>query len=188
MARENSLPPVNADGTRPEAESRPLTGHVSTGAGWLSGLLGWTLISAVLLNLANVISRYAFDTAVVGAEEVQVFTMVWIAFVGCAVVAWREEHLRMDVCVGYLPAWARSALKGLEALLLLLLSGFMLYQSFLFTLQMIQVGRNSDALGVPMAVPHSGVVAGFALLTVVALLQLLRVRRPAETDPSRLNS
>lgn len=187
MARDTHMS-ASAEPLAGLATHRRLGDQVTSGSNVVSALLAWTLIGAVVLNLVNVVSRYAFDTAIVGAEEIQVFIMVWIAFVGCAVVAWREEHLRMDVCVGYLPTWARRALEGLEALLLLLLSGFMLYQSFMFTMQMVRVGRNSDALGLPMAVPHSGVVVGFALLTVVALLQLLRVRRARAQGSNSLDA
>jgi len=141
-------------------------------------LLGASLIAAVCLNFANMLARYFLDSAILGAEEVQVFIMVWIAFIGTAVVGWRGEHLRMDVVAQRLPASLRTALHWAEAILLVLLAGFMLYQSTVFTLEMVQLGRNSDALGVPMAIPHTGLVIGFGLLTLAALLRLAGAGAP----------
>ncbi|HET7698223.1 MAG TPA: TRAP transporter small permease subunit, partial [Vicinamibacterales bacterium] len=59
--------------------------------------LALALIGAVLLNFVNVIGRYGFGTTMTIADELQTYTMVWIAFLGAAVVTWRGLHLRMDV-------------------------------------------------------------------------------------------
>lgn len=144
-------------------------------------VLGWVLLFAVLVNLANVIARYFLDRAILGAEEIQVFAMVWITFVGAAVVACRDEHLRMDVLLERTPLRLRRVVTGLEALLLATVALFMLVQSARFTWQMVEFGRNSDALGVPMVIPHSGVVLGFALLSCLATLRLLRILPAAST-------
>ena len=37
------------------------------------------------LNFANVVGRYVFDYAFLGAEEAQIYIMVWMAFLGAAV-------------------------------------------------------------------------------------------------------
>lgn len=137
--------------------------------------LGWLLLFAVLVNVGNVVSRYFLDRAILGAEEVQVFAMVWITFIGAAVVACRDGHLRMDVVLQRLPPGVRKLQAQLEALLLAAVAIFMLVQSARFTWQMVELGRNSDALQVPMVIPHSGVVLGFALLSCLATLRLLRI-------------
>lgn len=137
--------------------------------------LGWLLLFAVLVNIANVVARYFLDRAMLGAEELQVFAMVWITFVGAAVVACRDDHLRMDVVLQRFSPRVRGVLGRAEALLLAAIAIFMLVQSARFTWQMVELGRESDALQAPMAIPHSGVVIGFALLSCLATLRLLRV-------------
>lgn len=145
----------------------------------LSLFLAVLLLAAVGLNFVNVLSRYVFSRAIVGAEEIQVFLLVWIAFVGAAVVAWRGDHLRMDVLLHRLPSSWQKRIAGVEAVLVAALSVFMLYQSALFTLQMLRLDRTSDALQLPMTIPHAGVVLGFALLAAVALLRLAGLRPTA---------
>ncbi len=163
---------------QPSASWRGRTSRkVTLAANVVSTLLGWLLIAAVFVNCANVVSRYVFSRAILGAEEIQVFILVWITFVGIAGVAWQGEHLRMDVLVQRLPAGVRTSLDRIDALLVAALAVFMLYQSWHFTALMIDLDRNSDALRIPMAIPHIGLVTGFLLLSAVSLMRLAGIRR-----------
>jgi C4-dicarboxylate transporter DctQ subunit len=143
---------------------------------WIERLLAAAFIFAVCLNFANVIGRYVIGRSILGADEVQIYIMVWMAFLGAAVVAWRREHLRMDVLVRFLPAGMQKGLRGLEVAVIVLLAGFALVQSVRYTWQMAMLGRTSDVGGIPMWIPHSAVALGFALIAVVALMDLFRRR------------
>jgi TRAP-type C4-dicarboxylate transport system permease small subunit len=48
------------------------------------------------------------------------------------------------------------------------------WQSCLYVGLMLQVDRRSDAAGVPMALPHAAVGAGFTLIALIALARLAR--------------
>jgi C4-dicarboxylate transporter DctQ subunit len=143
---------------------------------WIERLLAAAFIFAVCLNFANVIGRYVIGRSILGADVVQIYIMVWMAFLGAAVVAWRREHLRMDVLVRFLPAGMQKGLRGLEVAVIVLLAGFALVQSVRYTWQMAMLGRTSDVGGIPMWIPHSAVALGFALIAVVALMDLFRRR------------
>lgn len=65
--------------------------------------LGLLVVAAVCLNFANVVGRYVFGQALFGADEIQTYMMVWMAFLGAVIVGWRNAHLRMDVLVRGLP-------------------------------------------------------------------------------------
>ena len=163
---------------QPSASWRGRTSHKVTLASNVVGtLLGCLLITAVFVNCANVVSRYVFSRAILGAEEIQVFILVWITFVGIGGVAWRGEHLRMDVLVQRFPAGVRTSLDRIDALLVAALAVFMLYQSWHFTALMIDLDRNSDALGIPMAIPHVGLVSGFLLLSAASFMRLAGIHQ-----------
>lgn len=68
-------------------------------AGVAQKVPGGALIVCVLLNFANVVARYAFNRAIFGIEEVQVYIVVAICFLGAVVVTFRNGHLRMDALV-----------------------------------------------------------------------------------------
>ena len=85
--------------------------------------LALAFIFAVLLNFANVVGRYLLGLSLLGADEVQIFIMVAMTFLGAAVATRRNLHLRMDVLVRFLPAGARVALRVAEQVLLAALAG-----------------------------------------------------------------
>jgi TRAP-type transport system small permease protein len=140
-------------------------------------VLALAFIVAVCLNFANVVGRYGFGTSIAGGDEVQVYIMVWMAFLGAVLVSWRGEHLRMDVLARRFPQRGRQGLQSIELVLVVALAGFALWQSWNYTEQMIAIGRRSDNAGIPMWIPHSAVGLGFALVLLVALLQFFKRSR-----------
>ena len=85
-------------------------------------MLALLFIVAVLLNFTNVVGRYLFGISLLGSDEVQVFIMVGMTFLGAVVVTQRNQHLRMDVLVGFMPAPVRTLLRIAEQLLLAVLA------------------------------------------------------------------
>ena len=138
-------------------------------------VLAFAFIIAVMLNFTNVVGRYLFGISLLGSDEVQVFIMVAMTFLGAVVVTRRNEHLRMDVLVQFMPAGLRFALRLAEQVLLLGLAAFVLSQSYFYASQMFRIGRRSDMAGVPMWIPHGMLVLGFALIILVAGWRLVTV-------------
>lgn len=142
--------------------------------------LALAFILAVLLNFTNVVGRYLFGVSLLGSDEIQVFIMVGITFLGAAVVTRRNHHLRMDVLVQFLPAPILLVLRVAEQLLLVALAGFVITQSFFYARQMLRIGRTSDMAGVPMWIPHGAVALGFALIVIVTAWRLVGIARRPE--------
>jgi TRAP-type C4-dicarboxylate transport system permease small subunit len=138
-------------------------------------VLAVAFILAVVLNFTNVVGRYLFGVSFLASDEVQVFVMVGMTFLGAAVVTRRHEHLRMDVLVQFMPGWVRLALRIAEQILLIVLAGFVLSQSYFYATQMWRIGRTSDMAGVPMWIPHGSVALGFALILLIAAWRLVTV-------------
>jgi TRAP-type C4-dicarboxylate transport system permease small subunit len=95
--------------------------------------------------------------------------MVFMAFLGAAVVSWRRQHLRMDVLVRFLPGRLRTALRLCEIALIVIMGSFVLVHSWRYAAQMFAIGRTSDVGDIPMWIPHGAVTLGFALILVSAL-------------------
>jgi TRAP-type C4-dicarboxylate transport system permease small subunit len=137
--------------------------------------LALAFIFAVLLNFANVVGRYLLGISLIGSDEVQIFIMVGMTFLGAAVVTRRNLHLRMDVLVQFFPIPVQLLLRVLEQLLLITLAGFVLTQSYFYARQMLRIGRTSDMAGIPMWIPHATVALGFGLMLIVAVWGLIRM-------------
>lgn len=140
---------------------------------WVIGrVLAYAFIVAVVLNFVNVIGRYGFGVTFLGADELQIYVMVFMTFFGAAVVAWRNQHLRMDVLVNALPKKITAVVRTVELVAFIVLAGFVLWHSCGYAWQMYDFGRVSDMAGVPMWIPHGAVAVGFGLIAIVACVRL----------------
>jgi len=146
----------------------------------LERLLGLALIVAVLYNFVNVVGRYVFGRTFVSADEVQIYIMVYIAFLGAAVTTWRRMHLRMDVLLQRMLRAVQAGLGALELALIVVLAGFVLYVSSGYVTQMAGLDARSQNAGIPMWIPHSAIVLGFGLIAVLSVLQIIQLFRKGD--------
>lgn len=144
----------------------------------------------VALNFTNVVARYVFSRSILWADELQIFTMIAMTFLGAVVVTWRREHLKMDVLARLLPQPVQTALKLIELALMLVLCAFVFTLAFDYTSRMFDIGRTSDTAGVPMWIPHGSLAIGFGLIALVCVCHVyLEFRpRPASVTTSRTGS
>ena len=157
-----------------------MTARDSSGGKWARGidrLLGLVLCAVVGLNFLSAASRYLGGRALLGSDELQVYAMVWLVFLGAAAVSWRNSHLRMDVLSTRAHGVASAVRCVLEAVIAMAVCGAMSWISLQFVLQIHGLGQRSDGAGIPMWMPHAAVFVGFALMTVAAASALLRALR-----------
>jgi TRAP-type C4-dicarboxylate transport system permease small subunit len=146
-------------------------------------VLAVAFIAAVCMSFANVLGRYLFGVTFGWIDEVQVFIMIWMAFLGAVVVSWRGAHLRMDLIAKALPRPVQVSLRFAEIVVLVAAAGLVVAHSYRYTANMLVLGRVSDVGGIPMWIPHGGVVIGFAMIAVIALAQLWDLARGTEAAP-----
>ena len=135
-------------------------------------LVAYALVLAVLVNFANVVARYGFHKPILGADELQIFLMIWMTFLGVVVVTWRRMHLRMDLVAARLPAFARGWLRLAELLVAAVVAALVFGESWRYAARMLEVGRRSDALGIPVWISHSSVAIAFALMGLISVYRL----------------
>jgi C4-dicarboxylate transporter, DctQ subunit len=144
-----------------------------TAAGWLQWLLAVALVAAVVMNVCNVIGRYVFGRSIPGADELQIYLMVALAFLGAVVASVRGLHLRMDALKPYFSAGLRHALDRVEGLLATGLCGLVAVQSSLYAWRIFSLGSRSENAHIPMWLPHSVVAVGFTAMALVGLVYVL---------------
>ena len=143
--------------------------------------LGLLLLAMVLLNVANAAGRYLFSYAIPGSDEVLVFAMVWLVFLGACLVYVERGHLNFGLLAARLPAVWQRRLQRVVALTTAVLCGYLAYQSWQVLTTLARVGQKSMAIEVPMVVPHAAVPLS---LGVIALFALFRALRPQGTTGS----
>lgn len=136
-------------------------------------ILGVLMLAGVAIGFANVVGRYAFGHALFWAEESMVFITIWGVFLAMASIAYNGDHLNMDLFSNMLRGRWRMLVNGLMTLVLLVCCIFVAYQSLQVTSLFLQAKQVSVSAGIPKAIPHSALLAGFAL---TALAVLVRIR------------
>lgn len=136
--------------------------------------LGVALLVAVALNFVNVVGRYGLGATFLGADEVEIYILVWIAFLGAALAAWRRQHLRMDVIVRLLPLRVQHWLRVAELLVLASVAGFVAFHSYRYVAKIHSLGAVSDIAEVPTWIPHAAILLGFVSIAAIALFRLGR--------------
>ena len=79
-------------------------GWIGTFVALIQALTAVLLLVSVPLNFANIVGRYVFSAPIASAEEVMLFLLVGIVFLGNSVVGYEGKQLRMDVLLQALPA------------------------------------------------------------------------------------
>lgn len=136
-------------------------------------ILGALILAGIAINFAGVVSRYAFGKAIFWSEEVLVFMTIWGVFVGLAAIAYRGEHLNMDLFYTRIDGIWKLLLNALIALTVLACCGFMVAQSWQIVSLFAQTGQVSITAGIPKAIPHAALLVGF-LLTALAVVVRIR--------------
>ena len=152
---------------------------------WLiERVLAIALLAGISLNFVNVLGRYLFGIVLNGVDEIEIYILIWIAFIGAAAVTWRGIHLRMDVLIGACPPAIRKVAAAFEALVLFTISCFVAWQSFLYVQRIYALGAVSDIAHIPTWIPHSAIPISFALIALIVVLRALqKLLGPADAVP-----
>lgn len=134
-------------------------------------VLALALIIGISLNFINVVGRYIAGFTITGADEIEIYILIWIAFIGAAVVTWRGEHLRMDVLLSACPAWVQKIEAVVETLVMFAVTTFVAWQSFLYVERIHSLGALSDIAHIPTWIPHSAITIGFGSMAMLVVLR-----------------
>lgn len=138
-------------------------------------VLALLLLGMVGLNVANVGARHGLASSIPGADEILIFAMIWLVFVGAALVAAQDKHLRFPVLFDRFPYAARRIIGIAIAAGSACLFGFTAFASWQVIVKLDRIGQTSMAAGIPMTVPHTAVLVCFTLMTLIAAVACFRL-------------
>ncbi|MEM0907877.1 MAG: TRAP transporter small permease [Pseudomonadota bacterium] len=143
-------------------------------------LITLSFIAIVLLTLAQIFFRFVLDSPLIWSEELSRLLIVWVTFIGAAVVCWDGRHLNIDVGFALLPKLGKLVVRTFNALI----SVGLLILLVEPTLRLVEIENFSElgALELPSGIVRLPVAIGAVLMVAAILLRLTYRRRTAAPD------
>lgn len=145
----------------------------------LFGLTRWLLVGMViamtLVLLAQIIFRYFLQQPLIWSEELALVLMIWVTFLGSALLLATHEHISIDFMVELMPTGWQRFTAVVVAVLMLLFNIGLTYGAWLVAER--TVGSTSPGLGVSMAWHYAGTIIGGLLMIVVSVEELVKHTR-----------
>jgi TRAP-type C4-dicarboxylate transport system permease small subunit len=162
-------------GGEPEASS-----YRRNPPGWLRMLLsldyvvtGIYFVVLVAITFVGVLVRYFLNDPFVWLEEVQLALFVGLVFLAGGAAFRAGSHVAIDVLVERFPARFRRVVDYGIGLVVLVVLGYYLIQGSRLVMDLADVSRSTNVLGIPAAAIYSAIPIGAALMIVNYFLTLV---------------
>jgi C4-dicarboxylate transporter DctQ subunit len=138
--------------------------------------LGAAIIFASVLLLANVALRYVFLAPISWAEEVTLYVMAWIVFVGCSVAIRTRGHIAIDLLPLALSQPNRRRLGFVIGALVLVFLVVFFYFSGQHTLRVKSGGQVTPIMEAPMWLAYLSMPVASVLMFIRTCQMIWRMR------------
>lgn len=139
---------------------------------WLAFLVFWGLGAIVFLQF---FTRYVLNDSLAWTEEIARYGLIWVTFIGAAIVARKNLHIAVEVLLHYLPVVPARALLALVDLIKLLFMGLLAY--FSLTIVERMQWQRMVIIDLPMSTVYGGVALGCFLMVVRQAINFFRNAR-----------
>ncbi len=139
-------------------------------------VVGWLLLVTVLLNVAQVFTRYVMNAPLFWTEEAIRYATIWLTFVGSAAASQYGDHMDMNL---FIDSQNKTFLRFHQIFLNCLTIVFGVIVLWQGTRYCILNGmQTSPAAGIRMIWIYSATVIGAALILIVSVHKLLAAAWP----------
>ncbi len=126
---------------------------------WLAIAVFWVLAFIVFLQF---FTRYVLNDSLAWTEEIARYALIWVVFVGAAMVTRRNSHIAVELLSNLLPqSAARTVLLAFIDTVKLLFMGLLAYFSLTIVERMHY--QRMTVFDLPMSLVYAGVVLGCVL-------------------------
>jgi C4-dicarboxylate transporter DctQ subunit len=147
-----------------------------------TAFVGGALAFASLLLFVNVVLRYWFLAPISWADELTLYVMVWIVFVGSSVAIRTRGHIAIDLLPLALSPGGRRRLAICVTLTVLAFLAVFFHYSLQHTLRVRGSGQVTPVMQAPMWLAYLAMPAGSALMFLRSCQTLWRLLRGRADD------
>ena len=145
---------------------------ISTVTGWLSGIGVYGLTIVVFVD---VVLRYFFSRSIFIADELSIYFMIYVAFIGAAMTMKKGAHIKVDLLYKRLSKKGRLWLDTITMILGTIICFIMTYQSALWVRYTYKTNFISPSiLETPMWIPMSCVPIGLFLWSLQYVVESIK--------------
>lgn len=133
------------------------------------------LVAMMLLVVADVVMRYVLRSPIIGATELTEYMMVCVVFFALAWCALMRKHVKVDLLLAHFSPRAQAIIDSTTCFFSLGVGVIITWRSVLESISLIQVGKISSSLEIPIYIFYFVSSFGFAVLCVVILILLIQL-------------
>ena len=132
-------------------------------------IVGVAFGTIVVLTIAQVFFRFVLDSPLIWSEELSRLLLVWVTFLGAAVIAWDGRHLSVDVLFLRMPAGVRTVVRWINLVIAVAFVAVLAW----FSIALVQIDHMTElgALKLPGSVVRLPATVGGVLILVFVLLR-----------------
>jgi len=161
---------------------KDFTGKLLKAAEFILGMIG---VAMILIETYSVFCRNVTHWSTPWVDEVLRLMFVWIVFVGAA-IAYRSDDLISLTLVE--DSWKEkrkilphNVVKMIQYVIALIISVLLTQQEWTTMIGQIKTGEATQITGYPIWVKSFGILLGFVLMTIIALVKIIRLARTFKT-------
>ncbi|KJS78435.1 MAG: hypothetical protein JL55_14660 [Pseudomonas sp. BICA1-14] len=133
-------------------------------------------LAITILIFVQVISRYVFQTAIFGVEEIACYVAVWLYFLGAAVGAEQRGHMSASLVEIVLRGeTAQRVIRLLVCSLSVVLCVWMTIWAWSLTKWSLQLGMMSTEINVPVGYAQLAMPVGLGLMALYFFVELIEL-------------
>jgi C4-dicarboxylate transporter DctQ subunit len=140
-------------------------------------IIGALMLFALVIEVANVVARYVLRAPFIWAEEILVFVMIWIIFIGIILVSGNQAHLKMDLVAAAFPDRFSRPIALAGELVTFVVCVIMAYASSQVLITLGSYGQRSVVAEIPMVIPHVAVPLSFVVIGLLHFVHFVRKLR-----------
>ncbi|PMB02467.1 TRAP transporter permease DctQ [Fischerella thermalis CCMEE 5273] len=126
-------------------------------------ILSYAIIIMAVMLIADVLSRNVLNKSIYFAQEVNLFLIYLITFMGISYAARKGRHIRMSAFFDMLPHRPKKMLAVFISIFTAVVLLIFTYYSYEYTLSVYERGRVTSALEIPAFLLYVFVPVGFLL-------------------------
>ncbi len=98
--------------------------------------------------------------------------MVWCVFIGAILVTWEGRHIKMDLLSTAFPSPWKEIVNSIMVIGFIAGAVFAVLQDWTVTSMMVRLDQRSVVAEIPMSIPHSALLFGFAAMALAIIARL----------------